>query len=274
MKDIREIIHSKRLVMDGALGTQLEPFIPKTPLWSGFAVLAKPEILAQVHREYIISGADIIATATYQLSQNLLRQHTDLTDGQIEGIWESAINIALEAIDNRDVLVMGSIGPYSASLGSGAEYSNNIDVSNEFLQAYHIPLFQYFSDNAKVDLIGLETVSTLQEFVVFHEFNHTKPYYISIISNDGDNLPDGTSLSELVSYIDSHSDEWFIGLGINCTEYTLISKMVERIHLPVILNPNLGYIVEGDNARPKEKNDYEWIRGVTNWLQNDNVRIV
>ncbi|RLV94035.1 Homocysteine S-methyltransferase YbgG [Spathaspora sp. JA1] len=275
MKDIRQIIRNRRLVMDGALGTQLESVVDKHPLWSGAAILTNPDLVEQVHREYLNSGADMIVTATYQLSQSILRRHTELNDRQIEGIWETAIDIAVRAIDNRDnVFVIGSIGPYSASLGSGAEYRNVEAVSNEFLQQYHTPLFQYLSNNDKVDVIGMETVSTLQEFTVFHEMKHIKPYYISITSNNCVTLIDGTPISHVVSYVKEKSDEWFIGLGINCTEYTLISEIIKNINLPLILYPNLGYVAEGEKVKPKEKDDKEWVRNVSDWLRNENVRVI
>ena len=58
----------KILILDGAMATELERYGANIndPLWSAKVLIENPELIRQVHLDYLRAGADIITTASYQ----------------------------------------------------------------------------------------------------------------------------------------------------------------------------------------------------------------
>ena len=108
------------VVLDGATGTELEARgSPQTSdaSWADCSV-THPEIVRDVHEDYVRAGADIITTNTYSTGPHVLRQ---MGREDAIGPWNRAsVAIARDAIANaargRDVLVAGSVSAY----GNGA----------------------------------------------------------------------------------------------------------------------------------------------------------
>lgn len=99
-------------LLDGATGTELEKRgAPMSPgAWSGPASLEHGEILEQIHRDYIVAGADIITANTYATSRALLE--LDGLGDQFEEINRASVRAAHRAREhcNRpDVMVAGSL---------------------------------------------------------------------------------------------------------------------------------------------------------------------
>jgi homocysteine S-methyltransferase len=66
---IAEALAAQRvLIVDGALATELERRGADLhdPLWSAKCVLERPDLIREVHLDYLKAGADIVTTATYQ----------------------------------------------------------------------------------------------------------------------------------------------------------------------------------------------------------------
>ncbi len=100
------------IIMDGGTGTELEkrgvPMEEKG--WSASSTISQPEILRQIHEEYIRAGADIIITNTFSTSRHVL-DSCNLAD-KFELINATAARIAVEARDNaadRPIYIAGSI---------------------------------------------------------------------------------------------------------------------------------------------------------------------
>ena len=75
---IAEALAAQRvLILDGALATELERRGAdlKDPLWSAKCLLERPDIIREVHLDYLRAGADIVTTATYQAT--------------FEGFWDT-----------------------------------------------------------------------------------------------------------------------------------------------------------------------------------------
>ena len=91
------------IILDGATGTELER--RGAPLhkvaWSAAALLTHPDIVREVHEDYVRAGADIITTNTFQSARHILE-----LAGLGEKTWEmntAAVRLAREAIDNTSV---------------------------------------------------------------------------------------------------------------------------------------------------------------------------
>lgn len=179
------------LILDGGLGTTLQS-LPKPPvlnryLWSSTPLLLEPFALADVHGKFIAAGADIIETATYQLSfpgVTFMDYRDDVevvTYKRAKEVMRSAVTLARHAADgNRDgkplevnsrtKAVALSLGPYGATMSPSTEYSAAYDsrhntVAN--LKAWHAERIKAFAENEEcwrdVDYVAFETFGRCDE---------------------------------------------------------------------------------------------------------------
>ena len=141
MKTISERLEDDRaILMDGATGTELESrgVSMHNIAWSGIAVATDPDIVRQVHLDYIRAGAEIIITNTFATGRNMLRLAGE--ESRTEEVNLQAARLALQAREEagvakstaRDgswqtapdsVWVAGSISPMSGGLGDEANAS-------------------------------------------------------------------------------------------------------------------------------------------------------
>lgn len=100
------------VVIDGGMGTQLEKSgVPMDgKVWSGRAVLSHPQLVRQVHEEFITAGAEVIITNTFASARHMLEPNG--FGEQVKKINLDAVRLAQEARDNvakEPVAIAGSI---------------------------------------------------------------------------------------------------------------------------------------------------------------------
>lgn len=111
-------MNSKKItILDGGMGRELErrgaPF--KQPQWSAVALEESPEIVKDVHKSYIESGAEVITTNSYALVPFHLGE--EQFKAQAEVLAGRAGKLARLAVEEsgKDVRVAGSIPPLFGS---------------------------------------------------------------------------------------------------------------------------------------------------------------
>jgi methionine synthase I (cobalamin-dependent)/5,10-methylenetetrahydrofolate reductase len=152
-KKFLEQLAKKPLLCDGAMGTVL--YSKGITFEKSFDVLnlTNPALVAEVHREYIEAGADIIQTNTFGANRVKLAAHR--LDDQVGEINRAAVNLARRVIDAsfKEVMIAGSVGPlgtYLAPLGrlqpesAFAVYKGQIEALVE--AGVDLLLFETFSD--------------------------------------------------------------------------------------------------------------------------------
>src|SRR5438445_7547682 len=112
MSRFLEVLHSGRvLLMDGAMGTELQRAGLKPgecgELWN----LTQPDKVRAIHQAYVDAGAEVLLTNTFQANPAALARH-DL-DGQLGMICQAAVDLAREAA-GPDHWVLADAGPFSA----------------------------------------------------------------------------------------------------------------------------------------------------------------
>ena len=103
------------LVLDGAMGTELERLEVATPLpaWTASALISAPAEILAIHREYVAAGADLLTTATFRTTRRALapagagERAQELTARAVE----LARDAARGAPGGRVVHVLGSMAP-------------------------------------------------------------------------------------------------------------------------------------------------------------------
>src|SRR5215470_11499923 len=105
------------VILDGGLATELERHGAdlRDPLWSAKLLLEDPGLIRQVHEAYVAAGADVVTTATYQLSfEGFARRGLDRA--QTVAAVRLSVRLAREA---GPKVVAASVGPYGAFLADG-----------------------------------------------------------------------------------------------------------------------------------------------------------
>ena len=153
MKPFLEALDERVLVCDGAMGTMLYAkgvFINKS-----FDALniTQPDLVAEVHQEYVRAGADIVETNTF--GANRIKLGSFGLGDKVHAINEQGARIARHAADGR-AWVAGAIGP----LGIRIEPWGKTGV--EEAREYFREQAQALADGG-VDLFILETFRDLNE---------------------------------------------------------------------------------------------------------------
>lgn len=113
---MRRLRQGNRVLIDGATGTELErrgvPVV--TDAWSGGGALTHPDVLRQVHADYIAAGARIVISNTFATSRHALAD-AGMAE-QFELLNRRGVQLACEArdaADASDVLVAGGVTHWS-----------------------------------------------------------------------------------------------------------------------------------------------------------------
>lgn len=105
------------IILDGGLATSLElrGMPMKPPLWTSEALYSPEwsEVLHDIHRAYVVAGAEIITANSFRAGKSVLRHISD-DDAAMTEVVNRAIKIARDAVDSvpgANALIAGSMAP-------------------------------------------------------------------------------------------------------------------------------------------------------------------
>src|ERR1700704_182321 len=154
MRNFREILDSDTIqVFDGAMGTMLYSkgiYINRS--YDELNLVA-PDLVREVHTEYVRAGADIIETNTYSATAHKLQPYG--LEASLREINIKAAQIARQAAGNR-AYVAGAVGPLGLRIEPYGPTS--FDEAKEMFSAQIAALLE-----GGVDLFVLETFADLSE---------------------------------------------------------------------------------------------------------------
>ncbi|WP_395317935.1 homocysteine S-methyltransferase [Fructilactobacillus frigidiflavus] len=238
----------ENLVLDGAMGTELEKLGVKTndALWSANALIDNPEAIYQVHAAYFKAGADIAITDTYQANVAALAK-VGIRHDEALALIKKGVELAKRARAdfNLNGLVAGCIGPYGAYLANGSEYTGNYDLTFAEYQTFHQAKIEALIA-AGADLLSIDTIPNFNEVKalvkIMAKVAQPIPYWISLSVKDPETLSDGTPLVTVVKWLAQQPG--IGGIGVNCTKIENITPIVKIIRqltdLPLAVYPNPG----------------------------------
>ncbi len=122
---LQEYLHQHRIIADGSMGTYYSNLVNQPGAYSERANLIAPEIVEQIHKEYIAAGARLIRTNTFAASRHVL--NIDAKEQRL--LVKAACRIARKAVSEADkasgdqnkVWILGDIGPIPEDAGSMEE---------------------------------------------------------------------------------------------------------------------------------------------------------
>jgi methionine synthase / methylenetetrahydrofolate reductase(NADPH) len=154
MEPFRELLASDRiLVVDGAMGTMLYAKGVYINRCYDELNLSAPDLVREIHTEYIRAGADIIETNTFGATAPKLQQYG--LEGNLHEINALAAKVAREAAGDR-AYVAGAIGPLGLRIEPYGPTS--FDEARELFKEQVVALAE-----GGVDLFCLETFSDVSE---------------------------------------------------------------------------------------------------------------
>jgi 5-methyltetrahydrofolate--homocysteine methyltransferase len=156
-KMLQEACLERRLVCDGAMGTQLMLAGLETggcgELWN----LTHPDRVLAIQRNYVEAGADCLITNTFGASRIMLKRHGH--EDKLVEINQAGVQIAREAFGAHDGYVLGDLGP----LGTILEPYGDLPAADA-RAAYEEQATALV--DAGVDAIIIETETSLEEIGV------------------------------------------------------------------------------------------------------------
>jgi homocysteine S-methyltransferase len=144
------------ILADGAMGTQLHARgVPFDACFDELN-LSQPELILDIHREYLEAGARIIETNTFGANRHKLSSHG--LELQVAEINAAGVALAKQAIEETgaEALVAGSVGPLGVRLAPFGRVK-----PEEAFEAFREQIEALVQ--AGVDLISVETQSDLYE---------------------------------------------------------------------------------------------------------------
>lgn len=235
MKDLKEALKDKILVIDGAMGTELMERGVRPEDCFDAVNLKNPKIVEEVHRAYAAAGADILETNTFGANRIKLAEYH--LEKKVRDINVEAAQLARIALGSHG-FVCGSMGPLGKMLDPLGEVT--------FDQAV-----EAFAEQAKAlaeggaDCVSIETISDLQEMraAVIAVKNNTKLQIIaSLTYDDGEKTVYGTTPEVAIAVLEP------LGIDViaaNCsTGPEGMLKVAKRLlavsRKPVMVMPNAG----------------------------------
>ena len=233
---LRKLIDDGRVhVMDGAMGTELYASGVFVNVSYDGLNLETPDVVENVHRNYVNAGAEVIETNTFGANPVKLSSY-GLAD-RTEEINHAAVELALRAAQGR-VLVVGAIGP----LGIRIEPLG--PTSREEAQEFYHRQVDGLAEGG-VDGFVLETFSDLNEMEQAFKAVRSRsslPVMCQVTVGEDCCTSYGTSPEDVATAVTAWGADV---IGINCSVgpavmLDAVERMAQVTDLPLSAQPNAG----------------------------------
>ena len=260
-KEFLNRVKERVILGDGAIGTYLVNLGVPVKSCLENANITSPEIVKQLHKEYIEAGAEIIETNTFAANCLKLKKHG--LENKVEEINRKGVQIAKEAVKevqeklyqefieasveeiedvyfhSEDIFIAGSIGP----LGEGIKPFGSLKIPEAK---------DYFKEQIEVlieegvDILIIETMPTLLQAKIALSVAReiTDLPVISELTYRMEDYP----VEKLVDSFKELEDIGADVVGLNCSLgpfeiLKVVEKIRQYINLPFSVYPNAGYPV-------------------------------
>ena len=250
------------VILDGGLATELERRGADLggALWSARVLLEDPQLLEHVVYDYLVAGADVAVSASYQAtfdgfarlgisraeSAELIRRSVRLARDARDRFWSDTSAHAGRA----KPLVTASVGCYGASLADGSEYRGDYGLTARKLMEFHRPRLDVLVET-DAELFAFETIPCAVEAEAIVRLLEDYPRlhaWLSFSCRDGLHVSHGEPIADCVG-LTSDSRE-IVAVGMNCTPPEFIADLVTAAATattkPLVAYPNSGEAWDAD----------------------------
>ena len=243
MAELKALVQERILILDGAMGTMIQQYGLTEDDYRGerfqslscmqmgnndLLILTKPEIIEEIHRKYLLAGADIIETCSFN-AQRVSMQDYGMEDYCRE-INLAAAHIARRLADEftamnpaKPRLVAGAMGPTNKTCSISPDVNNPAARAltfSELADAYSEQVEALLDGG--VDIILIETIfDTLNAkaaiFAAENVMKHKRkvPIMLSVtVADKGGRTLSGQTLQAFVASVYRPS---IFSMGLNCS---------------------------------------------------------
>ena len=222
---LAKMLETKRpLILSGAMGTELERrgINIGLPLWSAHALTTSPDVVRQIHCDYIDAGADIIVTNTFRTNRRVFAT-ARLPDRSLE-LTAGAIELARQARRNfpqREILIAGCVAPVEDC------YAPDRVPSDAELEHEHAEFTERLASGG-VDFILVETMTTIREaFAACKAALATgKEVIVSFTCNENGTLYGGEPLADAITAVRELKPTLF---SLNCISPRFLTSLIHQL---------------------------------------------
>jgi homocysteine S-methyltransferase len=208
--------------------------------------VSQPELIRELHHEYMQAGAEIIETNTFGGNSFRLARHS--MENRVREINLAGVRLAKEAAKSFDVWVAGSVGPLGVRIEPLGKTS-----FEEARTAFREQIAALVEGG--VDLLMLETFGYVEELhqaiLAARDVNPKIPVVAHVTIDEDGNCLDGSTPESFTPRIESWGADV---IGCNCSVGPVaMLDVIERVRsltsLPLAAQPNAGMprSVEGRN---------------------------
>ncbi len=218
---------NKTYFLPGAMGTEIQRRGHTTalPLWSAKVLFDAPEIVGDIHRDYIRAGANILTTNTFRTQRRTLALAG--LDGETERINKLAVDLAVQARDAEKV----SRPVYIAACITTLEDCYRVDLvpEQDVCEREHAEQVALFVETP-IDFFALETFNTIREAEAAAQAvtNKGKQFMVSFVPDEDGNILSGESWADAVACMQKYSP---LAMLVNCAPPETVTRALEKLAL-------------------------------------------
>ena len=229
----RELLKSDGyIVLDGAMGTMLQASGLKLGGLPEELNFTNPELIEDIHRQYIAAGAQAVYANTFGANAHKLRE----SRYTVTQVVEKGIEIARRACEGTDALVALDVG----SLGRMMRPTGDMPVSEAYEMFKEIMLA-----GRGADFIAIETMTDLMEVktaLLAAKENTDLPVVVTMSFEQSLRTFTGCSAASMALTLSALGADV---IGMNCSlgpdeAYPIAEEIMRWSSVPVIIRPNAG----------------------------------
>ncbi len=259
------------LILSGAMGTELERRGVEIglPYWSANALIFQPDVVQQIHEDYIEAGADIIVTNTFRTNRRVFKNQ-NLPDRSLE-LTTKAVEIAKAARDRfpkREILIAGCVAPvedcYKPEL---------VPTENELQSEQHEMVNRLV--NLGVDFLLIETMTTIREARAAAEAAKEtgKEFIVSFACMKDGTLYGGEQLTDAINAIADLHPAMF---SLNCISPRYLENPIQqlksaiansKLEIPFAVYGNIGDPDIRDGKIIRDVDEDEYVKFALEWKE-------
>lgn len=261
-KEIQDIMRERILILDGATGTYLQHLQLTEDDFRGerfknhsvplkgcndVLCLTRPQVIEQMHRDYIDAGADIIETNSFNCNC------FSLADYALESLVYEISKAAAECARRAGArIVAGSIGPTNRTASMSADVNNPAQRDVTFMQLYDTYREQVnglLDGGADVMLIEtiFDTLNAKAALKAIEDVAQERGIDIPVMASGTLSDASGRTLSgqTVEAFVASLSHGNLLSIGLNCgfgarQLFPWLKRIAKIAPCPISVHPNAG----------------------------------
>lgn len=236
MADFLQALHSGRvLLMDGAMGTELQRAgMAENACYEEWN-LSRPEKVRAIHQAYVDAGAEVLLTNTFQANRATLSRHG--LESQQGSILEKGLDLARSMAGSR--FVVASVGPIELLKPDRATLES-IQILLRLLRNADAVLLETCAD--------FKLLLRIEKIWVSEVVPPTCPLFVSIAFHHGiDGVLQTYTRMNVPRCVRRARRLGLSGLGVNCGKEISMDDLIEivshfhsELEIPIFARPNAG----------------------------------